>query len=239
MKTLNKDWLTEKTLDFEYKKYLLLAYLQSVSDDFEQHKIYPALSDLFEHYKNLVLIKENANQIEELFSKNIKQIDWQNFKIIYESQLKKDGVIEELEQLINFSIPQVKQHLDDGKRLYHHLERFLHIEPLGVIPLRQNEGYFFVRVQTQNNTHVYRYNITIFDQPEEKYRAISASFVCSYTLSITNSYDTIKHELIKNNTQLPNPATFIIESETAMPFNESLLPLAKRALLKYTASFIS
>ena len=39
MKQLNPNWLTEGWVDFEYKKYLLLAYLQKVSIDFDERKL--------------------------------------------------------------------------------------------------------------------------------------------------------------------------------------------------------
>jgi hypothetical protein len=46
MRNLNKDWITEYTLGPEYKKYVLLDYLQSVSDDFSKVCLYPALADI-------------------------------------------------------------------------------------------------------------------------------------------------------------------------------------------------
>ncbi len=35
METLNKNWLTEGWMDLEYKKYLLLAYLQETAASFD------------------------------------------------------------------------------------------------------------------------------------------------------------------------------------------------------------
>ncbi len=35
MADLNKNWLTEKYIDFEYKKYVLLAWLQEVNNNTE------------------------------------------------------------------------------------------------------------------------------------------------------------------------------------------------------------
>ena len=49
---LNRDWVTEGNLDVEYKKYLLLAYLQFVQQNFSQKKLYPPLSELIEHYRS-------------------------------------------------------------------------------------------------------------------------------------------------------------------------------------------
>ena len=42
MPKLSKDWITEKHIDFEYKKYVLLAYLQEVEKHFEMTSLYPA-----------------------------------------------------------------------------------------------------------------------------------------------------------------------------------------------------
>jgi len=235
MTTLNKDWLTEKTFDVEYKKYILLGYLQSVNKDFQHLKLYPALSDLVEHYKNIILIKENATQLQALFKKEIKKIDWENFKIVYESSLKKAGVLEALEEIIEFSIPFFKSHLEDGKKLYHEIEKYLHIEPLGVLPLHYNEGYLLLKEKSAAKTHAYQYSITIYDEPSGRYKAINTTFVSTYTLSIKNTLDTIKTDLIKRNGQIPNPATFCIESNENLPLNETLLPIAKRVLIKYTS----
>ena len=36
MQFLDKNWITENHIDFEYKKYVLLAYLQHVSEHFTE-----------------------------------------------------------------------------------------------------------------------------------------------------------------------------------------------------------
>ena len=43
---LKENWLTEGLIDFEYKKYQLLAYLKRVKDSFNKVELYPFLSDL-------------------------------------------------------------------------------------------------------------------------------------------------------------------------------------------------
>lgn len=43
----------------------------------------------------------------------------------------------------------------------------------------------------------------------------------------------IKSDLLRYNKNLPNPATYVIESELTLPFEDTLLPLAKRTLVKY------
>ena len=71
MEKLSKDWLTQGLVDFEYKKYLLLAYLQTVKKSFSKVELYPFLSDLVFHYRNLVAVKENKALIRDSFPKEI------------------------------------------------------------------------------------------------------------------------------------------------------------------------
>jgi hypothetical protein len=51
-----------------------------------------------------------------------------------------------------------------------------------------------------------------------------------------NTYESIKSELIWNRTVLPNPAVYGIETELRFPIEETLLPIAKRRLVKYLAA---
>ena len=37
--------------------------------------------------------------------------------------------------------------------------------------------------------------------------------------------------------RLPNPATYVIETEMIIPFEETFLPMAKRTLVKRVAGF--
>ena len=53
MEKLSKDWLTQGLIDFEYKKYVLMAYLQRVKTSFERIELYPFMADLVFHYRNL------------------------------------------------------------------------------------------------------------------------------------------------------------------------------------------
>ena len=54
MKTLSKTWFAEGYIDFELKKYTLLAYLQEVNKYFYENKLYPQLADLIFHNNNIL-----------------------------------------------------------------------------------------------------------------------------------------------------------------------------------------
>jgi len=233
MATLSNNWLTEKCIDFEYKKYVLLAFLQDVEGDFEVQKLYPSLKELIMHYRQLMDIKGKKETLANSFPKKAKELDIENAAIIYEKIVTDSHMIQELESIINFSIPQFERYLAEGKKMYETIESQLNIFPVGVVPIRAKEGYIFIRDGKNADTRVYEYDITLFEQPEGKYRGIHTQFVKTCESGLHSTYQYIKLELIKEKQELPNPATYVIESEWMLPLEETLLPIAKRRLLKF------
>lgn len=228
---LSKNWLTEKHIDFEYKKYVLLAYLKEVSGNFEANCLYPSLSDLIEHYRLMVAIKENKQQLRDSFPQRLQQFDVKHLMLTYEKMIEDDTLMAELESIIDFSIPQFKHYLAEGKKIYDFIEEHLIIYPIGVMPLTSEQGYLFIK-NAETNTAVYEYQITIFQQPDEKFRGIHTTYVKSYAKSFINTYESIKIDLVRENKKFPNPATFAVESDLKLPLEQTLLPIAKRALVK-------
>ncbi len=233
MEKLNENWITENHIDFEYKKYLLLAYLQHVSERFDETRLYPALSELVSHYRNLKLLKESKQALFDSFPEKLTQADISNFKLVYEKLSEDDKLMQELESIIEFSLPQFEKYLKEGKKIYDFIETKLSIYPVGIVPLHADEGYLLLQSGKQSETKVYEYQVTIFDQPNERYRGIYLQYVSSFKKSLSNSYENIKRDLIHFNKNLPNPATYVIETELVLPFDDTLLPLAKRTLVKY------
>jgi len=232
-KKLSDNWITEQHIDFEYKKYLLLAYLQHVNERFEEIRLYPALSELVRHYRNLVALRDQKKNLFDSFPEKLTQTDLQHFKLVYEKLCADDQLMQEIQQIITFSIPQFEQHISEGKKIYDFIESKLSIFPVGIVPLHTDAGYFFIRNGEHPQTLVYEYQITIFDQPTERYRAISIQYINAFERTLRNTYENIKRDLIDFNRQLPNPATYVIESELTLPVDDTLLPLAKRSLVKF------
>ena len=54
--------------------------------------------------------------------------------------------------------------------------------------------------------------------------------------SMVNTYENIKYELIKSRNDLPNPAVYSIETQLNFPVEETLLPIAKRSLVKFIST---
>ena len=233
MKELNKNWLTEGLVDSEYKKYILLAYLKTVKENFNEKKLYPYLSDLLFHYRNLLSIKENKQLIHENFPKQVSKADFEKLQIIYKELVNDDSVMAELEEILSFSIPKFKEHLTEGKDIYEEIEHKIEISPVGISPLYPDEGYLFFYQDHAKETKVYQYQITIFENAEERFRGVHTSFIESFRKGLGITFESIRIDLVKKYKMLPNPATYLINSRITVPFDESLLPIAKRLLVKH------
>lgn len=236
MKRLPYDWLTSGHIDFEYKKYLLLAYLQEVKQQFDAHKLYPFLSDLVFHYKNLLSIKENGALLRKSFPQRIEKADLQNLKLIYEKMVEDEPLMQELNDIMSFSIPQIKLALEEGKELYEHIESRVSLSPVGISPLYVKEGYLLIQERLQVETNIFRYEMSVFTSAEERYRALNLQFLESVRRKIGHSFEHMKLDLIRRYPGLPNPATYLLDADILCPYQETLIPIAKRNLIKELAA---
>ena len=236
MERLDENWVTNGLIDFEYKKYILLSYLKTVRENFNDKRLFPYMSDLIFHYQNLQLFKERKEVIVKNFPKEISEADFKNLKIYYKKLIEDDEIMEELTTIINYSSRKMKSSLDEGKEVYDTLEKAIQIIPIGLVPLNFSEGYVFL-TETKNSFYqVYRYVITVFENSVDRYRAINFRYMGSFRKLISETYENVKRNLIRQYKELPNPATYLIQSEIELPYEETYLPIAKRMLVKYVNS---
>lgn len=233
MKQLSETWFAEGYIDFELKKYTLLAYLQAVNTYFDEHKLYPQLADLIFHYHNLVAFRENKKYLEEQFPKKLTGIQIEKLQLLYEQMIGDEEVMQELEDIINFAALRMKTTIGSGTEIYELVEEKLSITPVGLLPLDVQEGYFFLSAGNNKTTRVYQYRLSIFDKHDERYRSIKTSFVDTLQRSLVYTYENLKTELIRSRQELPNPAVYSIETPLNFPVEETILPVAKRSLVKY------
>ena len=233
MKTLSETWFAEGYIDFELKKYTLLAYLQEVNKYFNESKLYPQLADMIFHYNNLVSFRENKKILQEHFPKKLTGLQIEKLKVLYEQMIEDDELMQELEAIINYAASTMKNTISSGVEIYELVEDNLTINPVGIIPLDNKEGYFFLNTTANKETRVFHYRLSIFEKHDEKYRSMKSTYVNSWSKNFINSFENIKSELIRYRSNLPNPAVFSIEANLSFPVEETLLPIAKRSLVKY------
>ncbi|HSZ26107.1 MAG TPA: hypothetical protein VK766_10325 [Cytophagaceae bacterium] len=233
MKELHKNWLTQGLIDFEYKKYLLLGYLQGVKEEFNSRKLYPVFTDLLFHYKNIIHLKQNKDHLYENFPKEISGADFEKLSLMYTEIVKDDKIMKELEDIMEYAIMVFQNYLTEGKDIYEEIEYNMSIAPVGLFSLNYDKGYMFFYVDNMRQAKVYEYEMTIFESSEEKYRGIHTNFLETVDKGLNNTFESIKIYLVKKYKKMTNPATYLVDSKVNYPFDEAILPIAKRMLVRY------
>jgi hypothetical protein len=233
METLSETWFIEGNIDFESKKYTLLAYLMKVNAFFDDRKLYPALADIVMHYRNLTEFKKNKRLLQNLFPKRLTGIQLQKLELLYEEMITDDALMCEIEEIVHYASRKLKTTISGATDLYDYVESHLTIEPVGILPLNVQEGYFFLNDGFYRSIRVYHYCLSIFERSSEKYRALRAQYISDWERNFTNSYESIKWELMRNHKSMTAPAVYAIETKLTYPMEETLLPIAKRCLVRH------
>jgi len=236
MKSLGINWFIEGSIDFEYKKYILLDYLQEINRHFDKSKLYPNLTDLIFHFNNLLYFKKNKSMLQQAFPQRLTQADLDAVKLTYQKIVEDDNTMNEIEQIIGYAMQKMDPAIQTGKEIYDFVESCLDINPVGIVPLLPYHGYFSLRNGKDKTNLIYEYQITIFENKDDKYRGININFIDTYQQSIINTPEAIKLDLIRRNKYLPNPAVYYVQSDISFPLEQTLLPVAKRSLVKYISS---
>lgn len=233
MNSLNPDWFVEGTLDFEYKKYILLAYLQHVDKEFASLRLYPPFTELIQHYQNMASYAKDKKELRKQFPKSLDKEAFKQFKLNFEPEIEDQDNIAEIDTIIDYALPVIKRSLKEGKSIYEYIDEQLSIEPVGILPLHKKEGYLLLKVDPNKEVRAYEYQIVFFENTEANYHGLSMRFITSFTHSISNTFEAIKHQLIKSYRKFPNPATYLLHSRQVFPVEPALLPVAKRKFLSY------
>jgi len=233
MKRLSDTWLTEGWVDFEYKKYILLAYLDHVRGKFDKKKLYPFLADLISHHKNLISFKQNKAVLNSAFPKELSKETIKGFRLRYKDIINDDGLIKELDEIVDFSLDKIGGHLSKGKEIYDMVESKMDIEEIGLSSLYKDEGFFFLNFALTRDCKAYRYKISVIESPEDKFRIVNTCYLGDFSWSISYSFENIKSDIRREYNELATAPFYLIKSEIPVPEKETFLPLAKRLLVRY------
>src|SRR5690606_4379642 len=140
---LSKAWLTQGLTDFGYKKYILLAYLKTVSESFGKSELYPVLSDLVFHYRNALAIRENKALLRESFLKELALERFRRVEVCGRKLMVDAEAMVELLEVVGFASPRSTAPLEGGTVIYGYVGSQCEICPVGVTPLYARLGYLF------------------------------------------------------------------------------------------------
>lgn len=233
MKSLGINWFIEGYIDFEHKKYILLDYLQEINRHFNRTSLYPNFSDLLFHYHNLKVFSQNKSALQQAFPHGLTQVDIEAVKLTYQKIAQDDHSMLEIERIIGYSISKMEASVLMGKELCEFVESHITIEPVGVVPLTADYGYFSLQNGKAKTNWVYEYQVTIFEHKDDPFRGMNIRLVDTFEQSIITTPEAIKQQLISQRKHLPNPAVYYVHSDLTFPLEETLLPVARKSLVKF------
>jgi len=210
-----------------------MAYLHTVRKSFDRVELYPFLADLVFHYRNLQALRDNKALFRDSFPKELSLEEIKTLELRYREMIEDDSVMSELEAIINFALPQIKDSLQEGSVIYEHVESQCEISPVGVTPLYAQEGYLFVTQPPEKETTIYRYQMSIYEGSQEQLRSLNTKFIDKVERNPANTYERLKLDLVRRFKDLPNPAAYLILARMKFPFSETLMPVAKRLFVKH------
>ncbi len=218
--------------DLEASQYRIRQAMKNYREEFTRSRLYPALAELIDLSRNLdALVQEKTNMQQQL-PQQLKDVDWKNKKLIYESVQMSGSELERVVDLIRWALPLIGEIIQEGTRMYDFVDENLLVRHVGIVPMYKDEGYYFVPENRASLLHLLRYEASLYTSGSEQYRALKTSTLRSMRQTVVHhSPESIKRELMEEHHELPNPATFVCETDLEFPFAETILPVAKRKLM--------
>ena len=235
MKKLQPDWFMQNWLDAEYQKYVVMAYLQAVQKNFVEYKLCPDLPELRSHYDAGIRFSRGKGTLNAAFPKRISRVTGPPPRIEYKSEVTEPAFMAEMDAIMEFALPRFQAMLTEGQQRWADIVRSLTLAPVGLLPLRPEEGYLLLHATEQAEMQVYYFCLTLYSDQEPGGRLVQLRFVEAVRKSLVNTLENIKLDLIRRHRHMPNPATFMLESQKNYPIQETLLPIARQLLVQAVA----
>jgi hypothetical protein len=227
-KELSPMWFyTPGPIDFEYKQYILLDYLQYVDLMYDNGLLYPVFHEVEYHLKNL----ESFRTTRELIvngGRQLKGFDFEKMTLLYDMpQDTQDFIV--VNNIVNYAEGKFQKSYNKGKSVYQEIESNISLRFVGIIPELKDFG--FIIVNTDNVARIYKYEIGKIYLENENY--IILDEIDTQRISLDNSYEHIKLDLLNKFNQYANPAVIAAEINKTYPLKEGIIPVMRRKLAAY------
>ena len=216
--------------DYEFSQYRVLSILNKYMEELHRNKLYPVFSDLTDVENSITALLQQKKRFEKNFPKRISSFDLKEKKVIYSSFGELGEKIFRVFDFIRWAKPKIDEGLKEAKAIYDFVEENIEVKEVGIIPLYKNEGYFAIRDKKARKLKIFKYALHVLPS--------NVSLHSFRTLPI-EVYDEkeeeialkdLKLRLVSRFKALPNPPIYFFETEIDFPFDETILPVAKRKL---------
>jgi len=234
MVNLSETWYVEPVFDYEYKTYQLRSYTKSLAERFSEWKFYPYLNELRAHLERLEEFKLVRAELQKNLRREVTRIDLDRLKLIRKSIPEDTGVISELGEIVDFAIVHLSHHYRDGLQNLDELRTQVQISPLGIFTGFQDSGFLFFRKTT--STRIYSYHLRIIRRSvaDEVYKDVQTTFIDEISTGMFTNFNDLKWDLIRSTRKPEITRAYLVETNSAFPQYETLLPIAKCYLINTT-----
>jgi hypothetical protein len=237
MESLSLNLFTGAVEDVERTQYKVLAGLKKARSAFDAQRVYPYLGRLVKLHGALVTVLDRTEEFRTPETGRVSGIDWDEKTVTYEWPELEGTEMAEVEDLIRWALPRIRDAIEEGKDVYEHVEDNLELETVGIMPSYVQEGYLMVPHREEGVLHVLRYTLSIIEGEDERHRALKTTHCKTVSQeSVDVDPSTIKLQLVEERRDLPNPATYFSSIDLHVPYQETLLPVVKRRLVRRLAT---
>ena len=220
--------------DFEKAQYRVLGSLYETRSAFSRNVIYPHLSDLIHLHNQLETIVQQLDELRDSMAGEIEGVDVETARVLRSAPEMGDEQLGVLEDLIRWALPKIRSTIEEGRSVYEHVEENTELETVGIVPKYLQEGYLMVPERQVGDLHVLRYELSIIQEEGEKHRALRTVHCKTVSQDWVDVHpSTIKLDLLEERRDLPNPATYFSNTALSVPYEETLLPVVKRRLIRH------
>lgn len=238
MKQLTLDTFLQAADDLELSRYKVLAAIKGASDFLRKNRLYPDLAELINIYNLLNEINDKKSLLNDNLPSKIVGFDLENKKALYEKERLSEDKTNTVFEFINWALPKIKEVIDEGKAIFEFIDKNMKVSEIGILPIYKKEGYFIIPDLEENTKLVYRYEMTLFPAGEETFHTLKTELIEAVKAGEAEAIkpEGLKMEMVKRYPELPNPAAYNIQIELEFPFVETVLPVAKRKLIRELAA---
>ncbi|MCX7930155.1 MAG: hypothetical protein N2663_05490 [Chlorobi bacterium] len=228
MATLSLELFTRSFDDMERRQYEIYSAIAEYTARFRRNRLYPELQELIALYRSLEQI---LAEHEQLHSRETIRVLPPAASTHAEPEIPAQP-LEQMFELIRWAIPVLAAAIEEGTALFDFVEDNITLTSVGLVPMYTSEGYVLVPEHRACTLHVLRYATSQLVEYGDSYRMLRTVEVLTLShRGVWSAAETVKHWLIEEYPELPNPATFSCETDLDFPYTETILPVVKRKLM--------
>ena len=234
---LTLDLFLPAAADAESAQYRILSGLKEIREAFKRNSIYPYLGHLIKLHQTVAGLVDGMDDFRDALPARLAAIDLQSQVVVYEHQELNDDQLAAVESLMRWALPMIQEAIEEGRTIFEFVDDNMTLSEVGIIPPYVKEGYILVPDRQMKKLHVLRYELSVLVGVEERFQTLRTTRIKTLPRkAIQPSPASIKLDLVTENRDLPNPATYHFETDLEFPFSDTLLPVAKRKLMRYLYS---